>query len=71
MPFGITCNVVCPTPIQTDLIKGVPSEKIERLVDRLAVKRLGTFDDMTNVIDFFTSPKSDYITGQVIYLGGV
>jgi 3-oxoacyl-[acyl-carrier protein] reductase len=69
--FGITCNVVCPTPIQTDLIKGVPSEKIERLVDRLAVKRLGTFDDMTNVIDFFTSPKSDYITGQVIHLGGV
>jgi 3-oxoacyl-[acyl-carrier protein] reductase len=69
--FGITCNVVAPTPIETDLIRNVPSEKINRIVDRLAIKRLGRFEDVTNVIDFFVKPESDYITGQVIYLGGV
>jgi 3-oxoacyl-[acyl-carrier protein] reductase len=31
---------------------------------------LGTFDDVINVVEFFASPRSDYITGQVIYLGG-
>jgi 3-oxoacyl-[acyl-carrier protein] reductase len=69
--FGITCNVVGPAPIDTDLIRGVPSEKIKSLVDNLAVKRLGCFEDVANVVDFFVSPESDAVTGQVIYLGGV
>lgn len=69
--FGITCNVVGPTPIETDLIKGVPSEKIKNIVDHLAIKRLGRFEDVANVIDFFLRRESDYITGQVIYLGGM
>jgi len=69
--FGITCNVVAPTPIETDLIRNVPHEKIKRIVDRLAIKRLGRFEDVTNVVDFFVKPESDYITGQVMYLGGV
>lgn len=68
--LGITCNVVGPTPIETDLIRGVPREKIESIVERLAIKRLGRFEDVANVIDFFVRPESDYITGQVIYLGG-
>jgi 3-oxoacyl-[acyl-carrier protein] reductase len=69
--FGITCNVVGPTPIQTDLIRGVPVEKINQIVNRLAIKRLGRFEDVANVIDFFIKPESDYITGQIVYLGGV
>lgn len=69
--FGITCNVVGPTPIDTDLIRGVPEEKIQQIVNSLAIRRLGNFKDVANVIDFFVSPESDYVTGQVIYLGGV
>lgn len=69
--FGITCNVVAPTPIETDLIRSVPPEKLERIVNRLAVKRLGRFEDVANVIDFFVKPESDYITGQTICLGGI
>jgi 3-oxoacyl-[acyl-carrier protein] reductase len=68
---GITCNVVAPTPIETDLIQGVPRAKIDSVIERLAIKRLGRFEDVANVIDFFVQPESDYITGQVIYLGGV
>jgi 3-oxoacyl-[acyl-carrier protein] reductase len=69
--FGITCNVVAPTPIDTDLIRSVPKEKIDKIIAQLAVKRLGTFADVANVIDFFIKPESDYLTGQVVYLGGV
>ncbi len=69
--FGITCNVVGPAPIETDLIRGVPAEKIDRIVNNLTIKRLGHFEDIANVIDFFIKPESNYITGQVIYLGGV
>jgi 3-oxoacyl-[acyl-carrier protein] reductase len=68
--FGITCNAVGPTPILTDLIRAVPEEKINRIVANLAIKRLGRFEDVANVIDFFIKPESSYVTGQVIYLGG-
>ena len=69
--FGITCNVVGPTPIDTDLIRAVPKDKIDHLVQNLAIKRLGCFEDVANVIDFFVKPESGYITGQTLYLGGV
>ena len=69
--FGITANVVAPTPIETDLIKSVPDDKLNELLGRQAIKRLGEFRDVANVIDFFIRPESDFITGQVLYLGGV
>jgi len=70
-PFGITVNAVGPTPIQTDLIKSVPEEKIEKLIGLQTIPRLGKLEDVSNVIDFFIQPGSNFITGQVIYLGGV
>jgi 3-oxoacyl-[acyl-carrier protein] reductase len=69
--FGITVNVIGPTPIDTDMIRGVPDEKMERLVSRLAIKRLGTMEDVLNVVDFFLQPGSAAVTGQIVYLGGV
>ena len=70
-PFGVTVNAVGPTPIDTDLIKSVPKDKIEKLVERQAIKRKGTFDDVLNVIEFFVSDRSSFITGQTVFLGGV
>ncbi len=69
--FGITCNVVGPTPIDTDLIRSVPQEKIDSIVNQQPIRRLGRFEDVANVIDFFVKPESGFVTGQVIYLGGV
>ncbi len=69
--FRITCNAVGPSPINTDLIKGVGKEKIERLVNSQAIKTMATPKDVINVINFFLRPESDLISGQVIYLGGI
>jgi 3-oxoacyl-[acyl-carrier protein] reductase len=70
-PFHITVNGVGPTPVKTDLIRGVSDEKIEALIGTQAVKRMGEYRDITNVIDFFLRPESDFITGQTVYLGGI
>ncbi|MBI4708370.1 MAG: SDR family NAD(P)-dependent oxidoreductase [Candidatus Omnitrophica bacterium] len=70
-PFNITCNCVGPTPIETDLIKNVPVEKIDRIINSLSLKRMGKFIDVANAIDFFVKDESGYVTGQTIYLGGV
>lgn len=69
--FGITVNAIGPTPVKTDLISSVPPDKIDRLLARQAIRRLGKFSDISNVIDFFINEQSSFITGQVIYLGGV
>ena len=63
-------NGIGPTPILTDLIKFVPKKKIENIINQLAFNRLTKMSDITNVIDFLKSKKSNFITGQTIYLGG-
>lgn len=69
--LGITVNAVGPTPIETDLIRSVPKDKMDSLLAKQAIKRLGTFEDVANVIDFFLAKESAFVTGQNIYLGGV
>jgi len=68
---GITVNAVGPTPIDTDLIKNVPDNKLQDLLSHQCIKRFGQFEDVKNVIDFFLKPESNFITAQTIYLGGV
>lgn len=70
--YNITVNAVGPTPIKaTDFIESVPQEVIDDVIQRQAIPRLGEFADVSNVIDFFIRPESDFVTGQVIFLGGV
>lgn len=70
-PMKITTNAVGPTPVKTFLTANVPEEKIQGLLARQAIKRFGEFEDIGNVIDFYIKDTSDFITGQIIYLGGV
>jgi 3-oxoacyl-[acyl-carrier protein] reductase len=69
--FGITVNAVGPTPVETDLIRNVPEDKMLRLLARQAIPRHGQMADVSNVIDFFLKKESGFVTGQVLYLGGV
>jgi len=69
--YNITVNAIGPTPIKTDLIKGVPEEKLSNLLEYQAIKRFGKREDVANVIDFYIQPESNFITGQIIYLGGI
>lgn len=69
--FGITVNAIGPVPIDTDLIRSIPKEKIDRLLARQAIPRPGTFEDVANVVDFYLREESGFITGQSLFLGGV
>jgi len=70
-PFGITVNAVGPGPVDTALIRGVPKDRLDELLGRLAIPRMGEPEDVGNVVDFFLSPASHMVTGQVLYLGGI
>lgn len=70
-PHGILVNAIGPTPVYTDLIKNVPKHKMDTLLNTQSIRRYGEFRDISNVTDFFIQDGSDFITGQVVYLGGV
>jgi 3-oxoacyl-[acyl-carrier protein] reductase len=70
-PFNITVNAVGPTPVLTDLIRTVPKAKMDALIARQAIRRMGEPSDIAHTIDFLIARGSDFVTGQTIYLGGV
>lgn len=70
-PFGITANAVGPGPVDTDLLRHVPQEKIDHVIRQTASKKKSTLQDISNVVEFFIRPESSNITGQIIYIGGV
>lgn len=69
--FGIRVNAIGPTPVKTDLVRNVPEKKLQKLLEQQAIKRFGEFEDVVNVVEFLNSNKSNFVTGQTIYLGGV
>ena len=69
--FDITVNAIGPTAVKTDMVRSVPQEKMDATLARQAFRRYGEMRDVSNVTDFFLHPDSGFITGQVIYLGGV
>jgi len=70
-PANITVNAVGPTPVPTDLVRNVPKAKMDALLARQAIARFGSIADVANVVEFFLAPTSSFVTGQVMYLGGV
>ncbi len=65
--YGITVNVVAPGPTQTGYIT---AESESRLVPRIPLGRLGTPEDIADIIVFLASEQARWLTGQLIYAGG-
>lgn len=68
---NVTCNTLAISAIDTDMLAKHKPEVVDALVKTFPIPRKATMDDITNVIDFFCSEKSGYITAQTIYLGGL
>jgi 3-oxoacyl-[acyl-carrier protein] reductase len=66
-PYGITVNVVSPGAVQTGWL---PEDEAKALARRYPLRRIGTPDDIAAAVVFFASGQADWITGQVLYVGG-
>ncbi|MFA5878627.1 MAG: 3-oxoacyl-[acyl-carrier-protein] reductase [Candidatus Margulisiibacteriota bacterium] len=67
---GLTCNAIAPGFIETDMTGSLPKEYIDKLISALAVQRLGSTEDVANLVLFLASDLAAYITGQVINVDG-
>lgn len=70
-PLEITSNTLAISAIDSDMLRQLPRSRVDEIIATLPVPRLATMADITNTLDFFLSPRSDYVTGQTIWLGGL
>jgi 3-oxoacyl-[acyl-carrier protein] reductase len=73
--FGITVNCIAPgfvrsNPSTEKQWQGYGEEGQRQLVERIALRRLGTAQDIANGVKFFASSDASWITGQVISIDG-
>lgn len=66
-PYGITVNAISPGAVQTGWM---PEETEKNLSENYPLRRVGTPEDIAKAIIFFTSVQADWVTGQVLYVGG-
>jgi 3-oxoacyl-[acyl-carrier protein] reductase len=67
---NVTCNLVVPGPISTAMLDSLPPLRVRQLVDRVALGRLGTPEEVAAVVAFLCSDAAAYVTGAVVPVDG-
>ncbi len=67
--FNVTCNVVAPSLVDTDMLRPLRPKALDVYLERLTLKRFNTMEEVCDAVWFFARPESGYVTGQVLYLG--
>ena len=67
---GITCNALCPGFIETEMTRNVPEKVWDIMVGKIASGRVGSAEDVANVVAFLASDEAAYVTGEVINVSG-
>jgi len=67
---GVTCNVIAPGFIQTDMTDGLPQQLKDGVLSLMAIKRFGTPEDIAAAIAYMTSDEAGFLTGQVLCVDG-
>ncbi|HEX3128009.1 MAG TPA: 3-oxoacyl-[acyl-carrier-protein] reductase [Thermoanaerobaculia bacterium] len=67
---SITVNAVAPGYIETAMTEKLPAESREELSGAIALKRLGTVDDVSAAVLYLASEEAGYVTGHVLNVSG-
>jgi 3-oxoacyl-[acyl-carrier protein] reductase len=67
---GITCNVVAPGPVATDMTAALGEARLAELTAMVPLARMATADEIAGVVAFLASADAAYITGAVIPVDG-
>lgn len=67
---GITANAIAPGYIPTDLTHDIPPHLMDRLMQKLPIKRAGTPEEIAALVSYLTTEAASYITGQAIHIDG-
>jgi len=66
----ITVNAIAPGYVDTEMVRAVPPDVLEKIIARIPRGRLGTADDIARGVVFLTADEADFITGSTLSING-
>ena len=69
-PSNISVNAICPGLINTKMNNTLSIETKNSIIEETPLKRIGTPEDVANLVEFLSSDKANFITGQIITIDG-
>lgn len=66
----VRVNAIAPGLIGTEMAMAIPDDVLDKMVAAIPLERMGTPDEIANVVWFLLTPLSSYITGHVLIVGG-
>jgi acetoacetyl-CoA reductase len=67
---GITVNAIAPGYVDTDMVRAVPPNVLEKIIARIPVGRLGHAEDIARGVLFLVADDADFITGSTLSING-
>ncbi len=68
--FGITVNAIAPGYVDTDMVRAVPAEVLQKIIARIPMGRLGFAHDIARGVVFLTADDGDFVTGSTLSING-
>ncbi len=68
--FGITVNAIAPGYVDTEMVRAVPEDVLQKIIARIPVGRLGHAEDIARGVVFLTADTADFITGSTLSING-
>lgn len=69
--FNIRVNCIAPGPINTNMLKGITPEQINRIVLQQIIPRQFGSDSVADLVELLLDSRSNSLSGQVLHIGGV
>ena len=69
--FNVTVNCIAPGPIDTNLLKGITPEQINKIVSQQIIPRQFSPDSVADLVELLLDSRSNSLSGQVLHVGGV
>lgn len=68
--FGITVNAIAPGYVDTDMVRAVPADVLQKIIARIPMGRLGHAEDIARGVAFLTADEADFVTGSTLSING-
>lgn len=68
--LGITVNAIAPGYVDTDMVRAVPAEILQKIIQQIPMGRLGRGEDIARGVLFLVADEADFVTGSTLSING-
>ncbi|WP_297494036.1 acetoacetyl-CoA reductase [Acidocella sp.] len=68
--YSITVNAIAPGYVDTEMVRAVPPDVLEKIIAKIPRGRLGTAEDIARGVVFLTADDADFVTGSTLSING-